>query len=268
MWSRATSRRRTRAGARGTSSGSAASSAPPNSSAAVQAEVHADTPAFAHLDALGRPFATIGENRFVLDGNVVEQQHRTTVVWDIRGNQRSVLDGDDRVVMVYEYDLDGHRLHQSSVDSGEVWVLDDAAGRTIRSWDGRRLDRRLTYDALRRPTGVRLTDHGVEREAERIVYGEPAGDSDNLRLQIQQVFDSAGTLTQASYDFKGNAVDTRRNLLADYTLDVDWALDPPLDDAGFRVQRSFDALDRPRTVVSPDASVTSRRSTRAGCSKP
>jgi RHS repeat-associated protein len=221
--------------------------------AAVKAAAHADTPSHAHLDPIGRPFLTIGENRFTVDGTLVEQRHRTKVVFDIRGNQRAVLDGPDRLVTTYDYDLDGHRLHQSSVDAGRLWLLDDAAGHPIRSWDSRRLDRRLAYDELRRPTGVHVTENGQERQTERIVYGDSP--ADNLRLQVHKVHDSAGILTQAGYDLAGNAVDTRRDLLPDYVADVDWATDPPAGDGSFRVQRAYDALNRPLVLVSPDASV-------------
>ena len=107
--------------------------------------------------------------------------------------------------MVYEYDLDGDRLHQSSVDSGEVWVLDDAAGRTIRSWTaagstGGSTSTRSAGPPARPPHRSRRG--ATKRIVIRLVK---AGDSDNLRLQIQQVFDSAGTLDARllGYHFKG-----------------------------------------------------------------
>jgi hypothetical protein len=45
------------------------------------------------------------------------------VVLDIEGNQRAVIDAKDRVVMRYDYDLLGSRIHQASMEAGERWML-------------------------------------------------------------------------------------------------------------------------------------------------
>ncbi len=168
-----------------------------------------------------------------------------------------MLDGTDRVVMTYRYDLDGHRLHQSSLDAGDTWQLDDVLGNTVRTWDGRGVDRRFAYDELRRPTDLHVTADGIERVAERMEYGESVATAadDNLRLRLHRSCDAAGTVTFDAYDFTGHPVDTVRDLLTDHTTPVDWAADPPTDGGHFRVQRTFDALDRTIALVTPDGSV-------------
>ena len=62
--------------------------------------------------------------------------------------------------MCYDYVLLGHRLCQISMEAGARWMLNDVAGKPIRTWDSRGHAFRTEYDALRRPvyTFVRGTD--------------------------------------------------------------------------------------------------------------
>ena len=203
-----------------------------------------------------------------VNGAPVDQQLRVTVVWDALSNQRAVLDGTSRLVMAYDYDLDGHRLHQSSLDAGELWQLDDVAGCTIRTWDGRGIDRRLR---LRRPASANAAARasaGTERLAERMEYGESVPDAaaSNLRLRLSRSCDSAGTLTHEDYDFTGHAVNNVRDLLTEHSTPVDWALDPPTAGGHFRVQRSVDALERTIELTTPDGSVQRPCTTSPACS--
>ena len=89
------------------------------------------------------------------------------------------------------------------------------SGRPIRAWDSRLFLRRMTYDELRRPTGLFVTENGAERLAERTVYGEGQGDAANHRGQIFQRFDGAGVVTNVAYDFKDNLREHKRELLPD-----------------------------------------------------
>ena len=70
----------------------------------------------------------------------------TRVELDIEGNQRDVRDaqlpeqaGDPlgRIVMRYDYDMLGNRIHQLSMEAGARWMLNDVAGKPIRAWDSR-----------------------------------------------------------------------------------------------------------------------------------
>lgn len=42
---------------------------------------------------------------------------------DIEGNQRAVFDARQRLVMRYDYDMLGNRIHQASMEAGERWML-------------------------------------------------------------------------------------------------------------------------------------------------
>ena len=61
--------------------------------------------------------------------------------------------------------------------------------------------------------------------------------------------------TSAAYDFKGNLLESRRDLLPDYKQAVDWLQNPAANDGSFTSQTTYDALNRPLTVTSPDGSV-------------
>ena len=54
--------------------------------------------------------------------------------------------------------------------------MNDVTGKPIRAWDSRKFIRRMTYDELRRPTGLYVTENGTERLAEQTTYGEGQGD--------------------------------------------------------------------------------------------
>ncbi|HEY5959813.1 MAG TPA: toxin, partial [Polyangiaceae bacterium] len=223
--------------------------------AAQKAAVHADTPTVAHVDVLGRVFVTVAHNRYVRNSAVVDEYYATRTELDIEGNQRSVSDALGRVVMRYDYDLLSNRIHQSSMEAGERWLLGDATGKPIRMWDSRRFLRRLTYDELRRITGLYVTENGQERLAERTIYGEGQGDANNHRTQVYRLYDAAGIVTNVAYDFKGNLKQSRRELLPNYKTATDWLQNPSARDGTFTSSTTYDALNRPLTATSPDGSI-------------
>src|SRR6202011_806251 len=95
----------------------------PERVAAEKASIHRQTPIVAHFDTLGRPFLTIARNRFERNGAVVEESYPARIDLDIEGNQRVVRDavvqnGDQlgRIVMRYDYDMLGNRIHRASIE--------------------------------------------------------------------------------------------------------------------------------------------------------
>ncbi|MGH9895363.1 MAG: SpvB/TcaC N-terminal domain-containing protein, partial [bacterium] len=192
--------------------------------AAEKAAVHADTPTVAHADSLGRTFLTIAHNRFERAGAIIEENYPTRVVLDIEGNQREVIDAKDRIVMSYDYDIAGpekdedtatNRIHQASMEAGERWMLNDIAGNPLYAWDSRDHQFRTAYDPLRRPEETSLREGaGSERLIGRTVYGEtrPNPEASNLCGKVVQLFDQAGVVTTDEYDFKGNLLQSQRQL--------------------------------------------------------
>ena len=155
----------------------------------------------------------------------VEEYFATRIDLDIEGNQRAMIDALGRVVMRYDYDMLGTRLHQISVDAGERWMLNDVVGKLLLAWDSRGHRLRHEYDALHRPTNLlrRARATSLRFLAERIVYGEgqPNDQALNLRGKAFRQFDGAGVVTNDRFDFKGNLLSSSRQLLEDYKHDVD-----------------------------------------------
>ncbi|MFN0088302.1 MAG: SpvB/TcaC N-terminal domain-containing protein [Blastocatellia bacterium] len=227
--------------------------------AARKAAVHANTPTVAWFDSLGRPFLTLANNRFARHGAIVEEQYATRVELDIEGNQREVIDALDRVVMRYDYDMLGTRIHSAGMEAGERWMLNDVAGQPIRAWDSRGHGFRSEYDELRRParsfvTGADARDPGREILSRRMVYGESQGDALNHRGRAFQAFDGAGIVTSLAYDFKGNLLGGERQLLVNYRDAADWSASPALEPEHFTSSTSYDALNRPVMLITPDNS--------------
>lgn len=250
---------------------------PDEQQAAVKAVGPADTPSVAHFDSLGRTFLTVAHNRFKRNGNIVDEKYLTRVILDIENNQREVIDAMDRIVMRYEYDLLGNKIHQASMEAGERWMLNEIAGKPIRSWDSRGHVFRTEYDTLRRPVrtfvlGTNASDSDPQTIEKEILfaqteYGEDQPDDVelNLRTRVFRQYDGAGIVShlalnpiseqEEAYDFKGNLLRSTRQLAEDYKEAPDWSADPPLEKEIFIRSTTFDALNRPLILTTPDHSV-------------
>ncbi len=261
--------------------------------AADKAAVHGSTPTVTHFDSLGRPVLTVDHNRFVRDGAMVDEHHLTRTALDIEGKPLAVIDAMGRRVMEYQvripqangnvrftsgYDVAGNRLYQHSMEAGERRVLVNVAGNPMCTWDSRGHTICTVYDELQRPTEVSVLDgSGTKRLLNHMIYGEAHPDSNspapgvpaprklNLRGQVHQQFDGAGVVTnvglnpntneEEAFDFKGNLLRSSRRLLDDYKSDVDWSASPLLENEPFISRTTFDALNRPVTLIAPDNSV-------------
>lgn len=238
---------------------------PQEQAAAGKAAIHAETPTIAHADSLGRTFLTVAHNKFKYSDTPpadppTEEFHRTRIILDIEGNQREVIDAKDRVVMRYDYDMLGNRIHQASMEAGERWMLNDVAGKPLYAWDSRNHRFRTAYDPLRRPIESYLREGvGAELVVGRTVYGEtrPNPETNNLRGQLVQLFDQAGVITSDDYDFKGNLRRSQRQVAREYKATLDWLVpaDVLLEPEVYNSRTRYDALNRPTELTAPDNSV-------------
>jgi RHS repeat-associated protein len=234
--------------------------------AAANAAVHAATPTVAHLDSLGRTMLTVAHNRLRHTDSPPEAPPEETflatrVLYDIEGNQRELVDAEDRVVIRYDPDMLGRRLHSHSMDTGHRWSLSDVAGRPLYGWDDRDHRLRTSYDVLGRPVATYLrAGDAPELLVGRAVFGEvrPDPEAANLRGRRYQTFDGAGVVTVAAYDFKGNALSESRRLAADYKETPDWSRQVPLEPEALSTGATFDALNRPITQTTPDGTTIRR----------
>ncbi len=241
--------------------------------------VHADTPTIAFFDSLGRTFLTVAHNRFERRTNgdtvIVEEKYNTRVVFDIEGNQREVIDAKDRIVMLYDYDMLGSPIHQASMEAGERWMLNDVTGKPIRAWDSRGHNFWTEYDELRRPLRqfVRGTNDknsdprtfNTDVLFEKIEYGEDQANDIklNLRTRIFRQYDGAGIVTNMdrntvinedeAYDFKGNLLRSKRDLVDDHKNIINWSNSIQTDET-FSSSTTYDALNRPIQIVAPHSS--------------
>jgi RHS repeat-associated protein len=237
---------------------------PDEKSAAEKAAAHAATPTVAYFDTLGRPMLTVADNG--KDAGGVPQKYATRMTLDVEGNQREVKDANDRVVMRYEYDMLGNRIHQSSMEAGQRWMLNDVTGKPIRAWDSRNHNLRTEYDELRRPRGsfvigADALNRSREILFEEILYGESASSgltaaqvlAANLRGKSYKHYDSGGLVTSEAYDFKGNLLRSTRQFVHDYKSTPDWSQNPQprLETEIFLSSTRYDALNRPIQMIPP-----------------
>ena len=136
----------------------------------------------------------------------------------------------------------------------------------MRRWDARGNAFRFVYDLLRRPTHVYVsTASAPEILLERSVYGEgqPAL---NLCTRLFRQYDEAGLASNVQYDFKGNLIQSARQLAVEYHQSPDWTPTANITDASaldaatatmlittdrFVANTMFDALNRPIQNVTP-----------------
>lgn len=279
---------------------------------------HAKTPAQTHLDSLGRDVVAIVHNRvedpagtlqydgrmwrddFYLTFTKLDAEGKPLWIRDARGNlvmqylwpQKPDRD-EPRVVRDFSpagnpnndigarvpcYDIAGNLLFQHSMDAGNRWMINDAAGKPMAAWDfnqredaaGSSDETRLyftEYDALHRPTALWLTVWDrptpapgatalpyVERAGEmveRFEYQDAvAPDTDNLNGQPIRHYDPSGLTEMVRRDFKGNALETRRRLNNQPSVSrIDWqgaaaTLAAKLEGETFRQITEYDALNR------------------------
>lgn len=262
--------------------------------AALRAQAHADTPTTVHLDPLGRTVLTVQRNRVVCAGHDLdgtEESCVTRVDLDIEGNQCVLRDErkqpvddlpvgalEQRVVMRRSFDMLGRCIHQASMEAGARWMLNDASGKPIRTWDSRGHRVIMQYDALRRQITQTVRGStaasdprtfGRDIQFDRIEYGESLINADalNLRTRIYRHFDAAGVLVHArldadsvpiaAFDARGNLLHATRRLARDPRALPDWskAAEPQLEIEAFEASTRYDALDRAIQSLAPRSSL-------------
>lgn len=234
--------------------------------AALRTAPHANTPASSHFDAMGRPFLTTAHNRVACPGHDLdgtEQQLATRFEVDILGQTRVLRDATvhthdprGRIVSETDYDLLGRLVYRANLDAGRRWMLPDASGAPLLSWDDRGHTHRVEYDALRRPVRRFVRTTAGEALVGQTTYGEGAPNDValNLRGQVIRQNDGAGTDRSLHYDFKGNLLRRERELQGDGRSVLNWLM-PPATGESFAVAMTYDALNRTTSVTAPDGTV-------------
>lgn len=198
--------------------------------AAEKTKIHADTPTIAHLDSLGRVFLTLDHNK----GNrknesVFETWNETRVNYDLESNPLKVIDARGNLVMCWKYNMLGHQVWQRSMDGGERWILADALQREYKSWDSRGHVLLVKHDKLNRPTEKSFEKDGNQTIYEKYIYGETSvnATANNLNGQLTQLYDTAGSIKNIQFDFKGNLLKSDRSFCLDYKNIPNWPISNP-----------------------------------------
>jgi RHS repeat-associated protein len=241
---------------------------------------HANTPSVAHLDALSRVFLTLSDNGIAgsgiagsgIAGSGIEGKYPTRIELDVEGNQRRITDARGNRTVEQTFDLLGRKLRIVTADAGDVRTVPDVHDKTLRAFDARGLTVRHRYDALERPTHVFVRGPGGAEEvlSERTIYGEqhPDAAQHNLRAKLTVGYDSGGAIRNVTFDFKGNLLASERRLSRDPRGAPDWTALAELDAAPevevaaqelleaqrYRIEATFDALNRMTTRTTPDRS--------------
>ncbi|MEM9546241.1 MAG: SpvB/TcaC N-terminal domain-containing protein [Bacteroidota bacterium] len=235
--------------------------------AAQKAAAHADTPSSLYLDSLGRSVLSIAHNG--KDTALKNRLYTTYVQLDIEGNTKTVKDARGNVVMAYNYDMLGHRVHNVSLEAGERWILNNLMGNPIHRWDSRDHVFSMEYDTVQRPIHLKVQggDSGVllDNIFERTIYGEGQINEyqNNLRGKVFQLYDTAGRLQNLRYDFKGNLLESTREFNSNYQDTPNWIPvnlnNPAIFDNDLTIyssQAAYDAQNRTVNRITPDSSET------------
>ncbi|WP_295720785.1 SpvB/TcaC N-terminal domain-containing protein [Mucilaginibacter sp.] len=232
--------------------------------AAWLAAIVSGTPTTVYLDTLGHSFLSEQQNKFFSVDDVTKKaviggidKYNTLTEFDIKGNPLRITDAMGNPVMQYSYDMAGNQVFQNGMDAGRRWMLHNAAGKPLHSWDEKQQQFSFFYDELGRPIQSLVSMGGAAGLVfDKLVYGDAptAPANQNLRGKIYQHNDTAGLLTNDAFDFKGNLLQTSRQLLKKYDEIVPSDLTP--DPAITYISSSaYDALNRAWKMVTPDNSV-------------
>ena len=131
---------------------------------------------------------------------------------------------------------------------------DDAAGKPLYTSDSRGQQFRTDYNQLRRPLASwLLSGAGPEVLLGHSADGESRPDPEikNLLSRTYQIFDQAGVVTQELYDFKGNLLNSTRQLAVEDKASLDWSKTVDLDPEIYASRTDYDALNRPVELTTP-----------------
>jgi hypothetical protein len=226
----------------------------PDQRAAWLAAKHNNTPTIAHLDTLGRNFLTIADT--------ATETISTRTIYDIEGNVLQMKDGLNRTVMTYSYDLSNNKIKQTSLDAGNRWTINDAAGNPLLNWDDRNHQFSFEYDALHRPVSLSVEESGITTLFDKTEYGESlpvaVAKASNLRNRLYKHYDQSGITTNLQYDFKGNSLSGTKQFAKDYKNKIDWATvgSVVLVTEIFESTTEYDALNRPIKIRAPHLSAS------------
>ena len=239
---------------------------------------HWNTPGSSLVDALGRTIRGVKRN----GPNPATDWFAVSSTFDIQGNLLEARDELGRVVVRTIYDVANRPLRTISLDGGDNFVITDAAGNQIEARDSKGSLTLNSYDVLNRAIRVWARDTSTSPLTlrQRMVYGDQPGSglaspqTLNLLGKLYRHYDEAGLVTNERFDFKGNGLESVRQVIKDSEIvnairsgvgerifQPDWQTAPGVDlntraalllePNPYRTSSTFDALNRIQTVLYP-----------------
>ena len=132
------------------------------------------------------------------------------------------------------------------------------AGEPLYAWDSR--DHRVPHRLRQAATANGVLPAGRREwrtlgRTQRLWRSQPNPEAKNQRGKMVQNFDQAGVVTTDEYDFKGNLLSSSQRLANEYKNALDWSASPELQPEIFTASTTYDALNRPLSLTTPDQSV-------------
>jgi RHS repeat-associated protein len=227
---------------------------------------HADTPAVAHFDSLGRTVYAISDY-----GGGKTATMRTEK--DLTGRMTVLYDALERQIASNFSAMSGAAMLDESAEKGRRWTFQNVLGALVKTWDDQGRQIRSEYDVLHRAVSRYVQETGQPEILFRYtVFGDrnPQAEQLNLLGSAHMVFDQAGMVSTPALDFEGNPISVNLTLAASYQGSQDWsavaaqkdyaAIQPAaasaLDSSLVLTASSlYDALNRPTLVTLPDGTV-------------
>ncbi|TWC33020.1 RHS repeat-associated protein [Pseudomonas sp. SJZ078] len=159
----------------------------------------------------------VNRSLFDMAGRVVKQ-------WDPRLWALQQEDAATPANLSTVYTLSGDVLFTNSVDAGWQLGLPGLASESLQGWDGRSMQREVTFDDLLRPVAVFEQGSGQRRTCvERMQYGAPGQglQAFNQYGQLIRHDDPAGTLLLESFALSGQSLTLSRRFCLDGAM-PDW----------------------------------------------
>jgi RHS repeat-associated protein len=227
---------------------------------------HHFTPASTLLDGMGRSIAQIVRN----GPSPAADWHITRSSFDVRGNLLAITDALNRSAFQHSHDLLNRPLKVDSIDAGLRTSVLDAIGNLVESRDSKGSLALRRYDNLNRPIELWARDNDVPASPftirEKLTYA-PNGAPKYSAGRLIEHHDEAGIVKVHGYDFKGNILETSRQVPKDSEMSVwlaDWssaqaaATASRLESKAYVTTTSYDALNRVIAITYPE-DVSGRR---------
>ncbi len=181
---------------------------------------HWNTPSSVELDALGRQVKTIQRVDDNSANDIIMKYE-----YDIRGNVLKITDALDRTLTTNKYSEANWLIEEDHLDSGKTTYYFHYSGKPKHIVRANGAETLIFFDSLARQVYVWGKDQAANDWTVRefTYYGEHAFTGtaqydDNHRGRPYQIFDGAGLITFEEYDFKGNPVKTKRQVIKDEKL--------------------------------------------------